>query len=123
MLIVLIKRIESAGTDREGLTGFHVHHFASAGNAIIRFEMVLVVKPLLGSLLDDRVMKGKAHAVGLQQNPPAFPSSARNMARSADNFIKGSDDHGLSSLLSVDFRGRVFRVERSYLETMRSIPN
>src|SRR5436853_4750899 len=97
MLVVLIKSIESAGTDREGLAGFHVDDFAPARNTIIRLEMVLVMKPLLGSLFDDSVMQGEAHAVGLQENSPAFPSGTRYMARGADHFIEGSDDHGAFS--------------------------
>src|SRR5206468_5139732 len=90
-----VKRIERAGNDRVGLSSLDIDDLAAARNAIIRFEVVLVVKALLGPLLDDGVVQGKAHAVGLQQNPPAFPTRARHMAGAADDFIEGSDDHAI----------------------------
>jgi hypothetical protein len=76
MLIMLVERIERAGLDRIDLTGLDIDHLAFARNAVIRFEMVLVVKALLGSLLHDRVVERETHGVVLQEESPALPAIA-----------------------------------------------
>jgi hypothetical protein len=53
------------------------------------------MQALLGTLLDNRVMEGKAHMIGAEQNPATFPTLASHMTRATDNLVKRSYDHWL----------------------------
>jgi len=94
MLVMLIESIERSGRDWVSLSGFHVHHFALSLNTIIRFQVMLVMEPLLGALFDNGIVQRKTHAVGPQKNSTALPSLTRYVPRSIDNPIKRSDNHG-----------------------------
>src|SRR5687768_179224 len=93
VLIMLIERIERAGSYGIGLAGLHVDHFTAPGNTVIRLQVMLVVKPLLGALPDDCVMKRKPHAIGFQEDSTALPAVAPDMAGPVDDLVELSHDH------------------------------
>src|SRR5882672_9188231 len=80
MRVVLVERVDGAGTDREGLSGRHLDDLALAADAVIRLEMVPVVEMQLGALRDDSIVNRAAHPVPSQNEPPAFPARPADVA-------------------------------------------
>jgi hypothetical protein len=94
VLVVLVEHIERSRLQRPGFAGGDLDHFALASEAVIRLRMMLIVKPLLRSLLEDGVVQRITKPVRLEQQPSAFPSRSLNVSRTFENLVQRSDDHG-----------------------------
>jgi hypothetical protein len=93
MRIVLIECVDRPGTDREYLPGREVLDLSFSADAIIRLEMVSVVKPQLGSSSDDRIAKRTSHRVTTDNQPATLPSGTGDIAFRSSNIFKRSNDH------------------------------
>src|SRR3546814_10846684 len=72
--------------------------FRSAGDAVDRFQVVLVVHPQLRPLVDRGDVETEAHVVALQQQAHAVPAFREHMAVAIHQFVAVPDDHCDSSL-------------------------
>src|SRR5262249_20191699 len=103
VLIMLVERVDGAGTDRIGAAGRDIHHLAFAGDAVIGLEMVLVVKAGFAAFLHHRVMQRAAHPVIAQDEAAALPAGTADIARAAGNVVESTHDHGVPSSLIPSF--------------------